>query len=327
MRLIHPITIDSSNVESSTADLTPNATEYGTDWQGEWESDYPAAAGTGYAEGDVVYKGVYIYESLEASNTDDPATSYTGTSASWLRIGMSNPWRMFDEYVNTHTEGPTPDANDESAITVVIEPTLPFDSIALFDLEANYIVVSLLDASDVELASTEYDLWQDVLDPADWYEYFFGDDILPANNLSVLIDDEVGWAKCSISIVNVSESEPAQCGMCVCGNGRNIGATQYEPEVSLYDYSKKETDDFGRTYLAQGAFAKAIRATLYVDNDYVDSTFRRVTSVRGTAVAWDFNEDETSYSMLVTYGFVQDLRVMLRGPNHSMCSLDIQGLI
>jgi len=58
-----PIDIETADLQSSIV-IDYDSAEYGADWQGEW------SAGS-YDEGDVVYKGVELYEAL-TNTSDDP---------------------------------------------------------------------------------------------------------------------------------------------------------------------------------------------------------------------------------------------------------------
>jgi len=74
-----PIDIETADLQSSIA-IDYDSAEYGANWQGEW------SAGS-YDEGDVVYKGVELYESLEGSNTDDPEVGSVAETPTWLALG------------------------------------------------------------------------------------------------------------------------------------------------------------------------------------------------------------------------------------------------
>jgi hypothetical protein len=313
MRLIRPVTITDTNFTYSNIPIDD-------DGYSEW------ASGTTYNTGDTVYYGNYLYESVGDSNTgNDPSTTSTGTTPDWLKLGMVNKWRMFDDYTNTVTTGPAPDVTTGESDIIVTLDEGNVEYVAFFNLDAVTILVEMLDATDTVVWSEELDLFADVEDVGDWYEYFFGDDTQPHTDAII----QLGWItyeeKVKITITNIgSESE---CGMCCIGRGRYLGATQYNPEVSILDYSRKSTDDFGRTFLAQGNFAKMIRSQVFVEEYAFDATRHYLQESRGLACAWDFNEEDTNYNGLLVYGFFQDFRLVIPGPNHAMCSLDIQGLI
>ena len=328
MKIMSPYTVDTSNLDSTNIAIDSDDAFYGDDWQGEWEDDYPSEAGTGYAEGDVVYKGLVLYESLTGTNTDDPAVGSIAETPTWLNLGAINRWRMFDEYTNTLTTSDVPDPldDDKATIEVVIEED-NVQTVSLFNLTGTYVDISILDDSDNELWAAEtIDLWSEVEEPIDWFEYFFGD-VLDQPRTDIFVDLE--WAtfaeKVKVEIIHYGTE--AKCGLCLVGRSRFLGNTKWEPEVGILDYSRKQTDDFGRTYLQQGTLAKLLKARLVVPKYLTDATYRALAASRGTATVWNFNESTTEWDSLIVYGFFQDYRIVLHGPNYIEATLDIQGLI
>jgi hypothetical protein len=135
VKIIRPVTItDALLVSSSVA-----------------EDDYTAYnTGTTYGLGDhaISTSTHRIYESLQASNTNNPLPVSPETTTAWWRdIGATNRWKMFDGGVSMQTE-------DSDEITVVLTPGR-VDSIALLNISAqSYRVMMAADASspsDIEL--------------------------------------------------------------------------------------------------------------------------------------------------------------------------------
>lgn len=320
MRIINPVVVDSDNLESMSATVAIDADKYGADWKGEWSSSYSG----GYSTGDVVYKGAMLYESLTSSNTSDPATNSTGTGATWLHLGKTNPWRMFDEYVGTQTEGPDVATDVDSEIEFIINQN-NVEYVAFFRLDARYITLQMLDDMDAILWQETYDLFANVEDVIDWYEYFFGDESMPKQDIMIRLPWTTYNERIKATITQTSTR--AKCGNLAAGRGRFLGSTQWKPEVSILDYSRKDTDDFGRTYLKQGRYATLIRGRLVLDNELFDATKNFLERARGTANVWDFNEDGTAWDGLMVYGFYRDFKMILNSPGGSICTLDVQGLI
>lgn len=318
MRLVRPIPIDSSNFVSTNATITPDAEKYGDEWKGEWISG-------SYNDKDVVYKDIWLYESLQDSNTNDPSESYLGESAAWFRLGKINMHKVFDEFVNTQTVGPPPVGNQAVLEFIIEQPDI--DSIAFFDLDAAYISVDILSPSNEVLANIEHDLWISTEDPIDWFEYWYGNMLPPTADAFIDLGILIGEEKIRIHIINVSDTAPAKCGMICVGLSEYIADTMRSPETSILDYSRRATDDFGRTYLRKGNWAKLVSATLSVHIDMYDSVHSRLRSARGTACVWNFNQFGTNYNSLLVYGFFQDFRIILQSEKLAQCNIEIQGLI
>src|SRR5690606_31503046 len=101
-------------------------------------------------------------ERVEAGTT---STSPDEDTTNWLELGPTNRWAMFDRLRNTDTV-------DASPITVVIEPGVRVNALALVGLVADEVSISV-EADSVEVYSaTESLSTREVLD---WYDYFFED--------------------------------------------------------------------------------------------------------------------------------------------------------
>jgi hypothetical protein len=166
------------------------------------------------------------------------------------------------------------------------------------------------------------------LEISDWFEYFFGEfsvkeDIhfsmgnVPYDGLLLLkIIGETG--------VDVT------CGTVVLGRSQDLGKTQFGASIGMLDFSQRTTDDYGRTTITQGNWAKTNDLTLYLPNNKVDSVYRKVTSIRSIPTAWIANNeeyDDNQFESFLVYGIFKDFSVTVAGPSHSWCDLNIEGLI
>ncbi len=305
MIVVRPIEIGVSDLTSSVA----------IDDHDEW------AVGTTYAEGAEVVHEINIYESLEDGNIgNNPATTSTGEEPKWLDLGRVNRWRMFDEFVGSYTED-----EDEIIVTLDIHDT---DYVALLELDAATLQVEILDSGDASLWSVDFDLLDGALEIGDWYEYFYAP-YPAAGQRDVVVP--LAWMLTELTgeklRVTLGGGGTIKCGKCIPGMAVNIGQTQWKPEIGAIDYSRKLTDDFGRTYLKKGRFAKIIRGDLIVPTGGEGFVVRALNELLGQACVFDFNEPGTTYDPLVVYGFIQDYRQTIHFTTFTTLSLDIQGLI
>jgi len=120
------------------------------------------------------------------------------------------------------------------------------------------------------------------------------------------------------------------CGAVVLGRSQDLGKTQFGASIGMLDFSQRTTDDYGRTTITQGAWAKTNDLTLYLPNNKVDSVYRKVTSLRSVPTAWVANNEEydsSQFESFLVYGIFKDFSVTVAGPSHSWCDLNIEGLI
>ena len=236
----------------------------------------------------------------------------------WEEVGATNQHKMIDEYVNTKTE-------NIDTINVKF-PVERVDFLTLFGLEAKTVTVTLRDQTDTEeLWSSEYDLVSSsssAVHILDWYEYFFGELTL-RSELIIQLGVVVYQGVIEVLIEAVT-GETAACGNVIAGRLLELGSTQFGLDLGMIDFSKYETDDDGRTKVVPGYWSKKMDATLYLENNKVDSVHKRLSGLVGIPTAW-IGAD--SYESSIVYGTFRDFSVTVEGPSHSFCSLEIEGLI
>lgn len=279
-----------------------------------------------YAGGSVYAAGDNVRVSFESDGTTPvyPAEEYISLAdgntgnyppddpINWSLIGAENRWKMFDNYVNTET------TNTET-IEVVVDAS-GADIIGLFNLQAISVSFELTAYSEVKISET---IDMATMPESSWYSYFFNDATFKTDVLWSFTSYAAASLKITITYYAGAE---AQCGMVAIGTQQDMGKSYYEPSIGIIDYSIKESDDLGRTYLKQGNFANKIDIDFWMDNEQIDAIKKILTSIRGTPAIFDCNND-TSYESLIAYGFYREFIITIPGPVKSKCSIDIEGLI
>jgi hypothetical protein len=314
MNVTRPITITESMLISSSIAVDADSSLYGAAWKGLWVS------GTPYGVGDVVYKGILLYESLVAANTgNDPVATSTGVSPKWLNLGKINRWRMFDEYTNTVSSD-----TDEIVLVLAVDEV---DSVALFGLEANAAKVEILNNLDVSVWAYEIDLISAALSFDNWWDYYFAP--YPPAKRDLVIP--LGWMVSTIVgekiRITLSGAGLVACGMGVVGSAVEFGNVQYEPEISGIGYGNELTDDFGRTYLKAGATARRLRGELIIRDRSESYVYNLLSDLLQVPAVWNLNAPGATRDLLITYGFLRDFREVIRFETKTTCSLEIQGLV
>jgi len=198
--------------------------------------------------------------------------------------------------------------------------------IADVDFVGSIDAVSVKKISKTETVNLEY---YDITVRTGWYYYFFYE-------MSYLEDIVWSFPDYNNSILRVKitwkPGESAKCGMLTIGQHNDMGKTLCEPEpvVGIIDYSKKETDDLGRTYLKQGHYRKRAEVSAWFYNEQVDAIHRLLQKTRGTPILIDANNEgaeSTNYSSLLIYGFYRDFNIIIPGPKVSKLNIEFEGLI
>jgi hypothetical protein len=276
------------------------------------ENDHAAwSNATTYAEGDrVILTSTHrIYYSVQAGNLNHNPATDDGTW--WLDIGPTNRWAMFDSALGTVTAQATP-------LTVVLDPGF-INSLALLDIAGSSVTVTMTDGA---AGPTVYNRTFDIADDAiliDWWGYFYSP-ITPATTL--IVNDLPPYLTGRVT-VSIAAAVTAECGTLAVGELVDIGPVRYGARLGITDYSRKETDDWGSTFVQQRAYAKRFEVDVTLPATSVDYVARQFAAIRATPVIWI---GDTQYESLIAYGWLRDWGINISYPTHSDASITIEGL-
>jgi len=277
------------------------------------ENDYPEwVSGTSYSIGDYVIRSSLhrVYKCAVATSgttapEDDPTT--------WVDWGATNAYKIVDEFVNTQT------AQAES-FTFSFSESEVCDTMALFNLEAVTVRVVMNDGT-ADVHDETYNL--DETSIADWYDYFYEDFIFRSD---LYIQLPV-YRNITYTVTVTNTGATAKCGLIVLGRAKDLGVTLFNPSVGILDYSKKETNEWGGTFLSKGKVAKRADCTVIMDSGFADEMNRRLAKIAGEATLFVGDEREGGYESLLIYGFYRDFDIVIANPVKSQCTLSLEGLV
>ena len=281
------------------------------------ESNPEWSSATTYALGAKVVYGIYgTYQSLQSGNLNrTPPITSPFTDAYWVRTGPTNKMAMFDDQISSVSSGTT------DIIFAVVASSI--DSVALLNITASKTNIAVTDKDTKVLA---YHNSQQLSggESLDWYGYFFYDadtqktssiylDITPASN--------------SLITIKVSGTGTVSVGTYVNGQIKSIGATQYGVSAGIIDYSRKDTDEFGNTTFTRRNFSKRMNASVSLTNSNLNRVQRILYGLRATPVLWLASTDLQFEEPLIIYGFYRDFSTEISYPTHSICNIQVEGLI
>lgn len=267
-------------------------------------------AGTTYADGDIVISATThrTYESLVGSNLGNALTD----TSKWTDIGPTNRWSMFDGSVTSQTSNP-------ESIEVTIQTTGRIDSVALLNVDAAEVTVTMTDSVEGVVFNETFSL----VSPSgiiDWYAYFFE----PIERLADLyVGDMPPYAGAEIDVVLDGAGSTAKCGGLVLGLSKQIGETIYGSGVGIIDYSRKTTDTFGNFSVVERAFSKRANFTVNVPIGLTDQVQVLLSRYRAEPIVYVGSD---RFGATLVYGFYKDFNVEIENPSYSVCNLQIEGL-
>lgn len=276
------------------------------------EDDYLAwSSSTSYNIGDrvIVVAEHRIYEAI-TSNTNKPPSS---NPTDWLNLGATNRWRMFDEKVGTVTS-----ATEE--LTVVLEPGI-INSIALINIKGSEVIITMTDPSEGVVFNQTYQLY-DPIGINDWWPYFFEE---IRRKTSLIVEGLPSYRNAEVSItISDGPTQEVSIGSCVVGKQFQYAkAVNYGASVGIQDYSRKERDQFGNAIIVERAFSKRARWSFLFRNTDLDALQSKLSELRAKPAVYIGTD---IYSATVIYGFFKDFDIVITYPEHSECSIDIEGL-
>jgi hypothetical protein len=298
MQVLKPLTFQNSQLISTTA---VNA-----------DAAYNAA--TTYALGAIVSYQGNRYESLQNTNLNKtPDVSPTW----WLNLGATNQFAMFDQFVSTSTTATT-------SLTVVYAPGAVFNSIALINVEAAVINITIRDGISGPIVY-ENSAGLSGANLTSWYDYFFLDPLLKRTQVVFSGLPQYVNAHITIQLTN-SEGEEVSVGTVVAGDLATLGKTQYGASAGIVDYSIKETDDFGNTSFLKRAFSKRLNCQFYLENSQLNRVHSYISSIRATPAVWVATDNPQFEEALIVYGFFKEFSLDIAYPANSLYSIEIEGL-
>lgn len=332
MKVIRPITITPAMITYNSAPADAGVPV--------WNS------ATAYPDRAIVKKGLYLYqnESATTSTNQDPEINDTV----WLKIGPTNEWAMYDEKTTTTTDATlnvtTVPANP-GYVELILESTVKtgsLDSVALFNLYGDKVSIKVTDGPPgagetivypQDLSAGNWSVQSLIGDEIlDWYQYFFVD--YAEQRTQVVFRDIPGLLNDDIHVtfrITAKTTTPATLavavGNVVFGTVATIGGTNYGMTAGVIDYSIKETDEFGETVFVPRDYSKRITAEIQIPNKDLNRVQRTLYNLRAKPAVWIAADNPTYEEAAVVFGFYRDFSTSISYPTHSMCSVEIEGLI
>ena len=293
MRIISPIKVADAALVSNVA-----------------EDDAPAWAAGSY---NVADEAVYLHRVYRAAatTTDRPDIGAMADPPTWIDLGSTNRWRMFDDVIGQ----PTAKSGD---IEVSLTPGVVMNGLAFFGLLGSMLHIVVHDPVE-GLVYERSEPLQDNAAIRDWFAYFFE----PIEYRQDIVIIDLPNYRLATTTITISGSETA-CGELVAGAQRLLGYAKYGTSVGIIDYSKKTVDQWGGISVTPRGFAKKADFDVGVETADVFSVQRALAAIRARPVVFIGN---TEHPETVVYGFFRDFRIVISRPSISDCTIEVEGLV
>jgi hypothetical protein len=281
------------------------------------ETDYAAwNSGTTYSLGArVILTSTHkVYESLQNTNLNkDPVIEPNW----WIEVSPTNRWKVFDTANSTQTLNP---GGTPPTITYQLTPGQAINAIGVLNIIGGAeLVITMTDPVYGEVYADTVDL--SAIPPTpDWWAFFFAQRRAPTQHVAtdiptfpsaVLSIEMTGTADLAVGVIMIGQQQRFSLGV---RQGARVG---------IQDYSRKETNDFGDTVLVRRPFARRANFDMLIGKAEVDPLQNFLSDVRAKPCLWIGTEE---YESTIVYGFYKNFDILIAYPEHSECSLEIEGL-
>tara|TARA_R110002049_G_scaffold190570_2_gene359262 strand:+ start:29522 stop:30481 length:960 start_codon:yes stop_codon:yes gene_type:complete len=315
-KLIPPIPITDENLIATNAPETPQ------------EDAVTYDPGTTYAKGKRVQvpETHTIYESAIADNTgnyppDHLTPSADGQPKKWLRVMATNPRAMFDGRVGTLTTGNVAwPVGIGTGLQIEMTPGRVVDCVVLFGLAGSSVTVEVVDPVEGVVYQRTRSLTS-TTGINNMYAYLFSP-IERRTDLAFLDLPSYGTANIRISIE--SGSGEATCGLCLIGQGKNLGLPLWGINAGIRDYSRLEEDEFGITDFVQRGYVRRASIDLLLRKNQTNGVYRTLAQYRATPVVWVGYQD---FEPTLIYGVFINFDIIYPHAAFDDCSIEIRGII
>jgi len=304
LRVVKPITIDDSIIDSSTIP-EPDASVGEVTW----------TAGTRLlGERFISIVTHRVYEVVaDPSTTDDPVVGVNANPPTWVNVAPTNKFAMFDNINSTQSE-------ETTQLVIVITAGEITNSVAGFNIQgANAINVTMDDPVAGEVYNRDVDM-NDNSEVSDWYYYFFSP-IVDVQQFALL--DLPAFPDATITIT--VDGGAIKFGSLILGNQIELGIANFGTSVQLLDFSRKETDSFGNVVVTQGRTSKLVDFDVTIPKDKVNFVFNTLSSITTIPSVW-IGDDGTNDPTLV-FGYYRDYQNNIDTPTITSATIQVEGLV
>jgi hypothetical protein len=271
------------------------------------------SSATTYAIAARVVFGDSVYESVQAGNLNkNPETNPTW----WIRIGSTQKMAAFDGQLSDLVKS-------TNSIVINVAPNSIIDAVSYFGILGTKAILKVTDGASGPTVFEE-EILLDGSESISWYQYFFFDPFLTRTQVTFTGIPPIADPRITITIERIGD---VQLGEVVMGRLYSLGCASFGATAGIIDYSRKDTDDFGNATFVRRAFSKRVECQVIIENFDLNRVQRVLYDIRATPLTWIVADDPRFEEPLVVYGFYRDFVTEIAYPNHSLCNIEIEGLI
>lgn len=274
--------------------------------------DEPAWTAGSYNVGERVLFDRQIWQAT-TTTTDQPDVGAIKEPATWVRLGWSNKWRMFNDGVDSQT-------SNLDNIDVTITGGGANSIVAALGLDAFEITIQVIEGASVEHEETV--LLTDYLVDNAW-DWFFKP---YSKTEEAVFNIPAGYDATDVRLLidGIETTDTVKCGRVIMGRSSELGVALRGTSVSSLSYSRKERDGFGNLIVVPRRTVKLVDYVAYTDTLRV-SNVRSTLSKLDTTPTLFIGTETAGFGATVVFGIIQDYRITYSTPSVSDMTITVEG--
>ena len=303
MKLIDPLTVTDAAFNSAASNIVPE--DPATEW----------TAGT-YSTDDIRFKATTHrrYQVVaDPSTTDDPEVGVLADPPTWIDLGATNRWAMFDTIIENQSTNPL-------SITFEVTPGEIVNTVSLLNLSGTTANITATDPTIGEYYNRDFSLIS-TENVFDFYSYCFA----PFRLISDIVALNIPPYAAGIFTVTVDSDTTAKIGEFVYGVEFDLGISLQGATPGIESFSIITTDTFGQTSITKRSNRKLMTIDTVVDTVRINNISRKMGEVIDKLVLWVGDENNDS---LIVYGILGNFTPPFGIPGgKSFINYEIKGVI
>lgn len=256
-----------------------------------------------------------VYEVVaDPSTTDSPLEGVSKVPPTWVEVGVTNRYRMYDTAIGTQSVA-------DGAIETDAQFAITTNSIFGVGISGAASISVQVRTSDGVLKYNRDVSMVDNRFIADWYDYYFSPIIRRSEFLLTDLPSYLN-AKIKTTITGLGE---VGIGALVYGNQRSLGVALYGSSWQAMDFSRKERDEFGDFTIVRRRTADIFDYDVSVDKarfPYVKDILKGLSTVPCVWIGSPGQDDGTT-----VYGYYKNVQINLSSPSILQCTIQVEGLV
>lgn len=305
MRVIKPSLVSDTNLTSSTIP-EPDASKGEIEW-------FAATYATGVRR--IKSSTHRIYEVVaDPSTTDDPEVGILKDPPTWVDVGPTNKFAMFDNSNSTSSI-------DNLNLDVTLTPTLLTNSIAGFNIIGAASINVKVNDGFSDIYDTDINM-RDNSARVNWYQFFFSPVVAITRFILTDLPPVIG----KDIIVSVVGGGEISFGNMVVGSYLDLGTTLYGSGWQGLDFSVREPDGFGGFKITKRRTADIMDYDCFLPRErfsYVKSVLKSLSQVE---TVWIGNFLDINDGTAV-FGYHNDSQINISTPTVIDMTIQVQELV